>query len=384
MTCDIILEIQDDLQKAVCFPTISPIATTRAVRYRGASVADAAATSAAGRTRNEQDVPDTTTARQFWIRSPGHGEIVRARLAARQKDEVLVRTLYSAISRGTESLVFRGEVPVSQYEAMRAPFQEGQFPGPIKYGYSSVGTVEEGPETGPTDLTGRIVFCLYPHQDLYCVPAARVTRVPDDLPAGRAVLAANMETAVNVLWDARPSAGDRIIVIGAGVVGLLVAWLCRQMPGACVTVVDVNPAREAAADRLGLVFRTELPRDADADLVIHASGQPEGLTGALAVAGVEATIVEASWYGVRPVQLPLGEAFHSRRLTLRSSQVGRIPADRVPRWNTQRRMALALRLLRHPQLDALISGESAFEDLPGVLEKLSRDPAAALCHRIRY
>ena len=324
------------------------------------------------------------TAQAFWLRAPGHGEIIRGQLAPRQADEVLVRTLYSAVSRGTESLVFRGEVPPSQYEAMRAPFQQGQFPGPVKYGYSNVGVVEEGPESGSNDLTGRIVFCLYPHQDLYCVPAAAVTPVPHDVPAGRAVLAANMETAVNVLWDARPSAGDRIVVIGAGVVGLLVAWLCGQTPGACVTVVDINPAREAIAEEIGLSFRTELPGDANADLVIHASGQPEGLTSALAIAGIEATIVEASWYGTRPVQLPLGEAFHSRRLTLRSSQVGRIPPDRAPRWNRQRRMALALELLRDPRFDGLISGESAFEDLPEVLATLSRDPAGALCHRVRY
>jgi threonine dehydrogenase-like Zn-dependent dehydrogenase len=208
--------------------------------------------------------------------------------------------------------------------------------------------------------------------------------VPHDVPAGRAVLAANMETAVNVLWDARPSAGDRIVVIGGGVVGLLVAWLCRQTPGACVSVVDINPAREAIAEELGLSFRTDLPRDANADLIIHASGQPEGLSGALAIAGVEATIVEASWFGTRPVQIPLGEAFHSRRLTIRSSQVGRIPPDRAPRWNPQRRMALALELLRDPRLDCLITGESAFEDLPEVLATLSRDPAGALCHRVRY
>jgi len=335
-------------------------------------------------TKNEQNVSHIHTARQFWIRAPGHGEIVRAELAPRQEDEVLVRTLYSAISRGTEALVFKGEVPSSQYDAMRAPFQEGQFPGPVKYGYASVGEVEEAPARVPNDLAGRLVFCLFPHQDLYCVPASRVTPVPDDLPAGRAVLAANMETAVNVLWDARPLPGDRIVVIGAGVVGLLVAWLCRKTPGASVTVVDINPAREVIAEQLGLSFRTKAPPHANADLVIHASGQPEGLASALATAGIEATIVEASWYGIRPVTLLLGEDFHSRRLTLRSSQVGRLPPDRASRWSPQRRMALALDLLRDPRLDTLITAESAFEDLPDVMARLSHDPAGALCHRIRY
>jgi threonine dehydrogenase-like Zn-dependent dehydrogenase len=338
------------------------------------------------RDQHLQDMAETTTARQFWIRRPGHGEIVRAGLAPRQADEVLIRTRYSAISRGTESLVFKGEVPPSQYETMRAPFQEGDFPGPVKYGYMNVGTIVEGPNLDANGATsaGRLVFCLFPHQDVYCVNADRITPIPDDVPPGRAVLAANMETAVNVLWDARPAAGDRIVVIGAGVVGLLAAWLCRQTPGAAVTVVDVNPAREAVARELDLAFRTEPPRGAAADLVIHASGQPEGLAGALAVAGIEGRIVEASWYGSRSVPLPLGEDFHSRRLTLRSSQVGRIPPDRAARWTPPRRMALALDLLREPRLDALITGESVFDDLPQVMAALSHDPAGALCHRIRY
>ena len=323
---------------------------------------------------------DTKIARQFWIRAPGHGEIVSAKLASRQKDQVLVRTLYSGVSRGTESLVFRGEVPPSQYETMRAPFQEGEFPGPIKYGYTSVGEVSEGPAT----LEGHIVFCLYPHQDLYCVPASAVSRIPDDLPAGRAVLAANMETALNAVWDARPTVGDCIVIIGAGVVGLLIAWLCRQIPGTSVTIVDINPARESVAQALGVMFLNASPVDANADLVIHASGQPDGLRSALAVAGVEATIVEVSWYGSRSVTLPLGEAFHARRLTLKSSQVGHLHPDRIPRWNNTRRMKLALEFLREPGLDVLITGESEFDDLPYLLATLSRDPGATLCHRIRY
>ena len=329
-------------------------------------------------------MPDIKIARQFWLSAPGRGEIVQAELPPRRHDDVLVRTVYSAISRGTESLVFRGEVPPSQYEAMRAPFQEGEFPGPVKYGYMNVGRVEEGPDSTPYELKDRLVFCLYPHQDVYCVPFAAVTSVPDDVPAERAVLAANMETAVNVLWDARPAAGDRIVVIGAGVVGLLIAWLCRQIPGASVTVVDRNPMRASIAGELGVSFLGEPPHDSNCDLVVHASGQAEGLTSALAIAGVEATIVDASWYGNRLVPLPLGEAFHSRRLTLKSSQVGHIPPERAPRWSPRRRMKLALDLLRDGRLDALITGESSFDDLPAVLATVSREPSATICHRIRY
>jgi threonine dehydrogenase-like Zn-dependent dehydrogenase len=323
---------------------------------------------------------DTTTARQFWITSPGLGEIVAADLAPRQAGEVMVRTLYSGISRGTEALVFRGEVPASQHDAMRAPFQEGRFPGPVKYGYASVGEVVEGPAA----LEGRAVFCLYPHQDLYCVPAAAVTPLPAGLPVGRAVLAPNAETALNAVWDARPGPGDRIVVVGAGVLGLLVADLCDRLPGTEVVTFDIDPGRAEIARALGLTFTGDAPVGADADLVIHASGHEEGLRTALAAAGVEATVLELSWYGDRSVSLPLGEAFHSRRLTIKSSQVGRIPAHRASRWNHRRRMETALGLLRDARLDALISGESDFDDLPETLARLSRDSAGALCHRIRY
>jgi NADPH:quinone reductase-like Zn-dependent oxidoreductase len=323
---------------------------------------------------------DITTTRQFWVRSPCVGEIVTTTLAPRQGGEVLVRALYSGISRGTEGLVYRGEVPPSQYEVMRAPFQEGRFPAPVKYGYASVGEVLQG----PPDLVGRVVFCLHPHQDLYCVPAAAVTPLVDGLPPGRAVLAANMETALNGLWDARPGPGDRIVVIGAGVVGLLVAWLCSRLPAAEVLIVDIDARRSESAGTLGLSFTTEDPSGSDADLVIHASGQEAGLRTALATAGMEATVLELSWYGKRAVSLPLGEAFHSRRLTLKSSQVGRIPSDRTTRWNHRRRMETALELLLDPRLDALISGESDFGDLPRVMAELSRDGSGALCHRIRY
>ena len=307
-----------------------------------------------------------------------------ADLDPRPADHVLVRALYSGISRGTEALVFRGEVPPSQHQAMRAPFQEGAFPGPVKYGYCSVGEVLEAPDSLAKGMLGRTVFCLYPHQDLYSVPASAVTELPDDLPPRRAVLAANMETAVNAVWDARPSVGDVIVVVGAGVVGLLIAWLCRQVPGARVSVVDVDPSRRSVAQELGLDFSGTAPLGADADLVFHASGQPDGLASALAVAGVEATLIEVSWYGSRSVPLPLGEAFHSRRLTLRSSQVGRIPPERAPRWNNTRRLTLALDLLRDARLDALITAESDFETLPDMMAELSRNPGGVLCHCIRY
>lgn len=331
----------------------------------------------------------------FWVTGPLEGEIREATFdhhppAAVTADDpaVEVRALYSGISRGTEALVFSNQVPESEFNIMRAPFQEGDFPFPVKYGYASVGQVVAGPD----HLTGRDVFCLFPHQTGYRVPASAVVPLPDDLPAGRAVLAANMETAVNGLWDAAPRVGDRIAVVGLGVVGLLVAWLASRIPGTRVTAIDTNPGRRAVAESLGLDFRTHCQQD-DHDLVIHASGHPSGLESALQLAGMEGRIIEMSWYGAQPVPLSLGQAFHSRRLTIRSSQVGHLNPLQVPRWQYRDRMSLALDLLRDDVLDNLITGESPFESLPDVMKALAdgaeashRAPSAAetLCHRIVY
>lgn len=321
---------------------------------------------------------DTATA--FWTLAPGHGELREEPLPALGEGEVRVRALYGAVSRGTEALVFQGRVPESERQRMRAPFQAGDFPWPVKYGYVSVGVVEAGPES----LLGCEVFCLHPHQDRYLVPAAAVTPLPAGLPAARAVLAANLETALNGCWDAAPRLGDRIAVIGAGVVGALVAWLCAAIPGTRVCLVDVSPERSELARALGLDFRLPDRAPADNDLVIHASGNPEGLCRALALAGDEARVVEMSWYGDREATLPLGEAFHSRRLRLISSQVGRLPAERMPRWDHRRRLSLALELLRDPCLDALISGESDFSELPTLMPRLAAGAGEVLCHRLRY
>jgi len=292
----------------------------------------------------------------------------------------MIRALHSAVSRGTEMLVFRGEVPAAEFQRMRAPFQEGDFPAPVKYGYASVGIVEEGPE----ELQGRHVFCLHPHQTRYVVPADAVHVLPDDLPPARAVLAANMETALNAIWDAAPHVGDRVAVVGGGVVGLLVAWLAGRMPGCKVELVDVRASRRAVADLLGVGFSTPQEAAPDADLVIHASGNPQGLVTALKLAAFEATVLEMSWYGTRDVPLPLGEAFHSRRLTLRSSQVGHVATAQRARWDRGRRMALALSLLRDPVLDTLITDSAPFEELPEVLERLSSGAPDTLCQRIDY
>ncbi|QHC22479.1 zinc-dependent alcohol dehydrogenase [Streptomyces sp. GS7] len=319
-------------------------------------------------------------ARAFWLGSPGQGEIRTADLRRPGAGEVLVRTLYSGVSRGTESLVFRGGVPASQYTAMRAPFQEGGFPGPVKYGYLNVGVVEEGPAA----LLGRTVFCLFPHQTRYVVPVAAVTPVPDTVPAARAVLAGTVETAVNALWDAAPLLGDRIAVVGAGMVGCAVAALLARFPAVRVQLVDPDPARAATAAALGAGFALPADADGDCDLVVHTSATEEGLARALELLAPEGTVIELSWYGDRRISLPLGESFHSRRLVVRSSQVGAVAPARRARRTFADRLALALDLLADPAFDALITGESAFEELPSVLPRLASGELPALCHRIRY
>lgn len=318
--------------------------------------------------------------RAFWVTAPGRGEIRTEALAIPTEDEVVVRTVYSGVSRGTEALVFGGHVPETEWQRMRAPFQVGNFPAPIKYGYASVGVVEHG----PPELLGRPVFALYPHQTRYVVPAHAVHVLPDAVPPARAVLAANMETALNGLWDARPHVGDRVAVIGAGTVGCLTAWLASRIAGCRVELVDINPRRAEIAAGLGIRFANGESATRDADVVFHASGSPEGLQQSLDVAGFEATVTELSWFADKHVSLSLGGAFHARRLSVASSQVGTIPSAQRARWNTTRRMQLALSLLADPLLDLLISGESSFESLPSVMATLTTAPGDTLCHRISY
>ena len=314
----------------------------------------------------------------FWLREPGAGEIRETSVPAPGAGEVLVRTLHSGVSRGTESLVFRGGVPVSQYAAMRAPFQQGEFPGPVKYGSLNVGVVEQG----PPELRGRTVFCLYPHQTAYVVPAEAVTVVPDDVPPERAVLAGTVETAVNALWDAAPLLGDRVTVVGAGMVGCCVARLLAGIPGAEVTLVDIDPTRSEVAAALGVDFALPDGAADGRDLVVHTSATSAGLQQSLELLAPEGTVVDLSWYGDAEVSLKLGGAFHSGRLGIRASQVGRVPPSR--RRTTGERLELALALLRDPAFDALITGVSRFDQLPDVMPQLASGALPALCHTVSY
>jgi threonine dehydrogenase-like Zn-dependent dehydrogenase len=315
-----------------------------------------------------------------WLREPGLAEIRPVALADPGPDEVLVRTLRSGISRGTETLVFRGGVPLDQHAAMRAPFQEGEFPGPVKYGYLNVGVVERG----PSHLQGRTVFCLYPHQTAYVVPARSVVLVPDSVPPARAVLAGTVETAVNALWDAAPLIGDRVTVVGAGMVGCCVARLLARFPGVRVTLVDLDVTRADVAATLGVDFALPAEAAGGRDLVVHTSATSAGLQRSLELLRPESAVLDLSWYGDAEVTLSLGGAFHSRRLRIRASQVGAIaPARRDTRTTTDR-LTLALELLRDDAFDALLTGASPFASLPDVLARLSAGSLAAVCHTITY
>lgn len=316
----------------------------------------------------------------LWTTAPGAMEIRSADVLPPAAGEVAVRALYSGISRGTERLVLQGRVPESEYQRMRCPLQEGAFPFPVKYGYALVGVVEDG----APELAGRNVFVLHPHQTLATAPAALIQPLPDGLPAKRACLAANMETALNITWDAQLAAGQNILIIGGGVLGLLTAALASDIPGTRVTVVDVLADRAEIARKMGASFALPAAAPTGQDVVIHTSASDAGLALALNCAGFEANVVEASWFGERPVSVPLGGAFHSQRLRLISSQVGAVAPSHRGAWTHGRRMARALELLREDKFDALITGEIAFAEAPSRLPAVLSGDSSDLMTVLRY
>lgn len=319
-------------------------------------------------------------ARAFWTTASGRGEVLDETLARPSAGEILVEAMWSAVSRGTEVLVFSGRVPKSEFSRMRCPFQVGEFPAPVKYGYASVGRVVEG----SPELVGGVVFCLYPHQTAYVVPEGAVVPVPEGVPPGRAVLAANLETAVNALWDGAPRLGDRVSVVGAGVVGSLVAYLARHVAAVSVELVDRRVERAEIARTFGTSFATPESAEGERDLVFHASGTAEGLRTALSLAGHEGVVVELSWFGDTEPSLPLGGAFHSKRLTLRSSQVGSVSPNARARFTRRSRLELAVSLCSDSALDVLFTGQSSLDELPEAMLTLTGADSGALCHRVKY
>jgi threonine dehydrogenase-like Zn-dependent dehydrogenase len=319
-------------------------------------------------------------ARAYWTVGQGQGEIRTETLPEPGAEQVLVEARFSGVSRGTELLVHQGRVPPSEFARMRAPAQEGDFPWPVKYGYCSVGRVV----SGSREWIGRSVFCLHPHQTAYVVDVSQIVALPPACPQPRAVLAANMETALNAIWDAELKAGDRVTVVGAGVVGCLIAYLAGRHPGTDVELVDIDPHKAAVAAALGVGFAEPADARVQADVVVHASGVGRGLQTAIGLAGPEATVLEVSWYGDQTVSLSLGESFHALRLRLKSSQVGTLPPAQQRRWTHRRRLQLALELLADPRLDVLIDSCAPFDQLPAVMHDLAGGTRRALCHRVEY
>jgi hypothetical protein len=319
-------------------------------------------------------------AQALWYVRPGQAEIRPERLPPLADGHVRVRSRYSAISRGTEALIAAGRVPESEYQRMRAPFMAGSFPFPVKYGYATVGEIE----AGPAALIGRNVFALHPHQTKFDLPAEAVVPVPGDIPLPRAVLAANVETALNATWDAAPGPSGRIALVGAGVVGALVGFLCARIEDAEVTLVDIDPAREVLARALNLKFATPDAAPVDCDFVFHASASAAGLSTALGLAGDEATIVELSWYGAGTVPVPLGGAFHSRRLKIISSQVGKVAPSRRASFTHRQRLEAAIKLTADPRLDALLAPAVAFSELPDRLPDILKPRSGILCQLVSY
>jgi NADPH:quinone reductase-like Zn-dependent oxidoreductase len=319
------------------------------------------------------------TAQALFYTAPGLAELREVALPPLGEGMAEVCTLYSGLSRGTERLVSGGLVPPAEYQRMRAPLQEGEFPFPVKYGYAAVGLVEAGPE----DLLGRKVFCLHPHQDRFRVGVEWLAQLPEGVPPARAVLAANAETALNAIWDAGLARGERVLVLGAGLLGCLIAAFLARFHGP-VDVTDKLSEPGAVLSDFPVNFLSGPPEGPTYDVVFHSTASAAGLQTALDVLDFEGRVIELSWFGEAPVRLNLGGAFHSRRLSIRCSQVGHVSPARRATTSHRQRLAEALELLAEPRLDRLITGEVAFADLAGEIPRLLAPGAPGIATRISY
>ncbi|MDZ5076180.1 zinc-binding alcohol dehydrogenase [Nesterenkonia sp. HG001] len=329
---------------------------------------------------------EAPSSRQFWTVGPGRGELRQASPPRPADGEVLVETIVSGISRGTESMVHRGDVPPETAELMRAPHQLGELPHPVSHGYLNVGVVRDGQGEGAAELVGRTVFSLAGHREHVAVPAEDCHPLPPGCPPERALLAGAAETGLNALWEAGVSLGDRVTVIGGGMIGLATALLADRMPLERLEVVEVDAARRQLIDSLGLHALPPGRASTDRDVVLHSSATGAGLAEALRVAGDDTVIVEQSWYGQHHPDVPLGADFHARRLRIVASQVGEVAQPRRLRRTRRQRLQLALSLLDE-RFDALLTGRSPLEDLPEVMDALAaEDPtwSGTICHVVDH
>ena len=298
--------------------------------------------------------------KSYWIDKKNKGYFKFGEISSINSNEIVVKTLFSGISYGTEKLVYSGKVPKSQRNLMKCPYQEGDFGNDIKYGYINVGKVVDGDKS----YLGNNIFSLYPHQDFYKIPSNEALIIPNKIPLSRCLLIPNLETAINAVWDTLPSAGDRILVIGAGIVGLLTAYLINKIPGVNLFIVDKDPSKRKITKKLGIKFLDTIPKKFDARFIYECTGDHRILNSLKNNITVNSTICVLSWYGDKKSDIALGENFFSKRAKLIMSQVSKISPSRCDLTNQDRRK-IALEILdASNDLDHLIEKKYVkFNDL---------------------
>jgi len=319
-------------------------------------------------------------ARALWFKAYDHAEILKERLPLLKPGWCKLQTFFSAISPGTERLVYSGDVPENLRQEMKCPYMGGEFPFPVKYGYSLIGKITEGPKQS----IGKIVHVLHPHQDQCIVHMEDTFPIPPRVPPPRGTLASNLETAVNAIWDSNVTIGERALLIGFGIVGSLVARLLSFIPGVQLQVVDTNPSKITLAEKMGFEACNPEKVSGNFDLAFHASGSSDGLQLAIDKVGCEGRIIELSWYGTDKVSLSLGGTFHSQRKTIHSSQVSTVSPRQRPRWDRRRRKSLVFKLLERPEFDSHITHSVPFTKLPDLYGKLKAYPTEGLSYLVRY
>ena len=321
---------------------------------------------------------DNYTAQSFWVNKK-RGSIKKELLnQSLGNDELLVKAYYSGISYGTEKIVHDSQVPANQYEFMRAPHQVGEFNKEVKYGYLSVGKVVVGPKS----MMNKMVYTMFPHQSMYILKSSLATLIPSHIPYKRALLTANMETAINAMWDSQPSIGDNTYVIGAGIVGILMAYVLSSTFGIKVTVIDNNASKKKLCKFFNIDFENNINCIKDPDIIFECSGNASVLSDLINNSTLETKICILSWYGKQQSKIKMGENCFSRRLEIIFSQVGNITPIQSKKWDNLSRRALALKLLDNKKLDSLIDKqEIKLKELPNFFKKGNTN---GLCKVVKY
>ena len=315
----------------------------------------------------------------LWLENKNKPKIKKKLLRPSNKPNTLIiKTLYSGISKGTEKLVSSGFVGKDQYKIMKSPFQEGTFSFPIKYGYINVGKVINGPKK----LLHKNTFALYPHQDLFEINSKEVQILNESNNPKKYLLTANMETAINIFWDTQASNKDKIVIVGMGSVGILTAYYFKLQNYKNVFICDSNLKKKKFATLLGLNFK-DFKSIKDIDVVINTTSNYQIINKSFNKLNLEGKIVEASWYGNKKGIINLGGNFHSKRLKLISTQVSNIPKYLSNKHNYKSRLKLAIKALSSNKLLKLVNTESHFNNLEEDYVSIINNPDSIM-HAIKY